>query len=237
MFTVERPGNVQCVMIGSALSSLFRRAKISRIWSRCSHRIGGHSGSYSARPAAPGLLRRVTCACGVLGHVRRPRSSCYAYPFRTDSIGQTHSSFLSGKDGVYSCTAGLCRSTDSSDGKLDALSFDTMVEDILESLLDFFEQLGDEEDVHEDFDVTYSSGVLTVKFGPNHGTYVINKQTPNKQIWLSSPTSGPKRYDFTGDDWVYSHDGVPMLHLLSEEVSRIIGKDLNIYKVIKVKGT
>ena len=31
------------------------------------------------------------------------------------------------------------------------------------------------------------SGVLTVKVG-DHGTYVINKQTPNKQIWLSSPT-------------------------------------------------
>ena len=37
------------------------------------------------------------------------------------------------------------------------------------------------------------SGVLTVKVG-DHGTYVINKQTPNKQIWLSSPT----RYDQDG---------------------------------------
>lgn len=32
------------------------------------------------------------------------------------------------------------------------------------------------------------SGVLTVNVGGDHGTYVINKQTPNKQIWLSSPT-------------------------------------------------
>lgn len=30
------------------------------------------------------------------------------------------------------------------------------------------------------------SGVLTLKLG-SHGTYVINKQPPNKQIWLSSP--------------------------------------------------
>jgi len=35
------------------------------------------------------------------------------------------------------------------------------------------------------------SGVLTVKLG-DHGTYVINKQTPNKQIWLSSPTRWDK---------------------------------------------
>ena len=30
------------------------------------------------------------------------------------------------------------------------------------------------------------SGVLTLDLG-QHGTYVINKQPPNKQIWLSSP--------------------------------------------------
>lgn len=30
------------------------------------------------------------------------------------------------------------------------------------------------------------SGVLTLNVG-EHGTYVINKQPPNKQIWLSSP--------------------------------------------------
>lgn len=30
-------------------------------------------------------------------------------------------------------------------------------------------------------------GVLTLSLGGSLGTYVINKQTPNKQIWLSSP--------------------------------------------------
>ncbi|EGT54939.1 hypothetical protein CAEBREN_28735, partial [Caenorhabditis brenneri] len=38
-------------------------------------------------------------------------------------------------------------------------------------------------------------GVLTVNVSKTVGTYVINKQSPNKQIWLSSPMSGPKRYD------------------------------------------
>lgn len=33
------------------------------------------------------------------------------------------------------------------------------------------------------------SGVLTLKLPDGHGTYVINKQPPNKQIWLSSPSS------------------------------------------------
>lgn len=33
------------------------------------------------------------------------------------------------------------------------------------------------------------SGVLTLNLGEKNGTYVVNKQPPNKQIWLSSPLS------------------------------------------------
>ena len=36
--------------------------------------------------------------------------------------------------------------------------------------------------------LTHQGGVLTLKLG-EHGTYVVNKQPPNKQIWLSSPIS------------------------------------------------
>ncbi|KAF6230420.1 hypothetical protein HO133_004762 [Letharia lupina] len=73
---------------------------------------------------------------------------------------------------------------------------------------------------------TYA-GVLTLLFPP-HGTYVLNKQPPNKQIWLSSPVSGPKRYDWVvrgadGDgaekgEWVYLRDGSTLSGLLEEEV-------------------
>lgn len=49
----------------------------------------------------------------------------------------------------------------------------------------------------DDFDVSYSMGVITAKVGRDKGTYVINKQTPNRQIWLSSPISGPKRQDLS----------------------------------------
>lgn len=63
--------------------------------------------------------------------------------------------------------------------------------------------------------------------GPKYGTYVINRQTPNKQIWLSSPVSGPKRYDLVlkdGGYWVYKHDGVPLHRLLQDEISKIVDK-------------
>jgi len=65
-------------------------------------------------------------------------------------------------------------------------------------------------------------GVLTVKFGKPHGTYVINRQTPNKQIWLSSPKSGPKRYDFVNNQWIYKHDGKTLHELLNNEIPTIV---------------
>ena len=80
------------------------------------------------------------------------------------------------------------------------------------------------------------AGVLTIT--TPHGTYVLNKQPPNKQIWISSPISGPKRYDwvtgdlqnqkadtgseFTGDleggSWIYLRDGSLLTDLLQKEV-------------------
>eukprot|EP00529_Nitzschia_sp_RCC80_P032988 CAMPEP_0113470368 /NCGR_PEP_ID=MMETSP0014_2-20120614/16405_1 /TAXON_ID=2857 /ORGANISM="Nitzschia sp." /LENGTH=130 /DNA_ID=CAMNT_0000362927 /DNA_START=548 /DNA_END=936 /DNA_ORIENTATION=- /assembly_acc=CAM_ASM_000159 len=59
--------------------------------------------------------------------------------------------------------------------------------------------------VKDEFEVVYSNGVLTMVFPP-HGTWVLNKQTPNRQIWWSSPISGPRRYDFEDGQWIYSRD-------------------------------
>lgn len=66
---------------------------------------------------------------------------------------------------------------------------------------------------------------------PSAGTYIINKQPPNKQIWLSSPQSGPKRYDWVlhGEamdqkegggvgDWIYLRDGTSLTDLLRKEL-------------------
>lgn len=84
--------------------------------------------------------------------------------------------------------------------------------------------------------------MLTLQVG-DHGTYVINKQPPNKQIWLSSPTryadvfceaanyhskllaacSGPKRYDFDTEknDWLYSRDATSLGELLRDELKAV----------------
>jgi len=71
---------------------------------------------------------------------------------------------------------------------------------------------------------------LNVDMG-DKGTYVLNKQPPNKQIWLSSPSSGPKRFDWVlwsegqdqkegsgVGDWIYLRDGTSLTTLIKSEL-------------------
>ncbi|KAI1337627.1 mitochondrial chaperone Frataxin [Xylariaceae sp. FL0016] len=101
-----------------------------------------------------------------------------------------------------------------------------LADDYLERLLTKYEAIADETG---EIDVEYSSGVMNVSI-PNAGTYVLNKQPPNKQIWLSSPKTGPKRYDYVviseGQDqkqdtakstWVYMRDHSTLNELLLRE--------------------
>ncbi|KAJ4975494.1 hypothetical protein NE237_000600 [Protea cynaroides] len=55
------------------------------------------------------------------------------------------------------------------------------IQDLQENL----EEYGDYVQI-DGFDIDYANQVLTLKLG-NLGTSVLNKQTPNRQIWLSSP--------------------------------------------------
>ncbi|KAK3396755.1 Frataxin-like domain-containing protein [Sordaria brevicollis] len=104
-----------------------------------------------------------------------------------------------------------------------------LADQYMDRLVTHLEELQDE---REDIDVEYSAGVLTVSFDEGVGTYVINKQPPNKQIWLSSPKSGPKRYDYVtlGDgqndkegtakgEWVYLRDNSTINQLFRDELS------------------
>ena len=87
------------------------------------------------------------------------------------------------------------------------------------------------------------AGVLNLTFPPN-GTYVLNKQPPNKQIWLSSPITGPKRFDFVvaseGQDakegtgageWVYLRDGTTLSEVLLKEVG--VNMNLAVEQAVK----
>uniref|UniRef100_A0A8D9BSM3 ferroxidase n=1 Tax=Cacopsylla melanoneura TaxID=428564 RepID=A0A8D9BSM3_9HEMI len=109
--------------------------------------------------------------------------------------------------------------------------YEVVCNETLESLTDYFDVLVEQNTELINSDVTYGDGVLTVNFGDPYGTYVINRQSPNKQIWLSSPTSGPKRYDYDvgNNAWVYKYDTKSLHDLLQEEISAIIGSKLDFY--------
>ncbi|XP_020904899.1 frataxin, mitochondrial [Exaiptasia diaphana] len=106
--------------------------------------------------------------------------------------------------------------------------FHHITDETLEALSDFFDSIADKYNLPDDYDVNFGDGVLTVHFGGNVGTYVINKQTPNQQIWLSSPSSGPKRYDFISNTWIYKRNNQSLHELLSTEVSAITGEEVDL---------
>jgi len=101
---------------------------------------------------------------------------------------------------------------------------DKTMDTLMERLEELLDDLG-----NPYYEVEYHSGVLTLSLG-DKGTYVINKQPPNKQIWLSSPFSGPKRYDYSEkeDNWLYSRDGNSMEALLNNELGVAFERKMNL---------
>jgi frataxin-like iron-binding protein CyaY len=63
-----------------------------------------------------------------------------------------------------------------------------LADEYLDHLSEKLDTLGDQVALQlPDYDVMLSMGVLTLKLGGEAGTYVLNKQPPNVQIWMASP--------------------------------------------------
>ena len=81
-------------------------------------------------------------------------------------------------------------------------------------------------DSHElvDYDGSIQAGVVTLSFGTN-GTFVLNKQAPARQLWLSSPISGPSHYTLCKErgDWVDARNGRKLLSCLTSELQSVTG--------------
>lgn len=110
-------------------------------------------------------------------------------------------------------------------------AFHAIADETLEEMLD---SLGAVEAELEDVELNLSQGVLTLILNEDHGSkaWVINKQTPNRQIWWSSPISGPRRYEYTpsevlrrkAEQWTYSRDSTQDLHgSLKKEIETVTG--------------
>ncbi|KAK4420513.1 Frataxin, mitochondrial [Sesamum alatum] len=98
----------------------------------------------------------------------------------------------------------------------------------IHDLLEKLEEFGDSVEI-DGFDVDYGNEVLTLKLG-SLGTYVINKQTPNRQIWMSSPVSGPSRFDWdqNAQAWIYRRTKANLIQVLETELEKLCGQPISL---------
>ncbi|KAI8347587.1 Frataxin [Choanephora cucurbitarum] len=101
-------------------------------------------------------------------------------------------------------------------------------DEVLDHIVGKLEEMCDELDL-PGFDVEYSQGVMTISVG-EHGTYVVNKQPPNHQIWLSSPVSGPQRFDYDEKHqrWFYHRDNHTLEEVLNKELSEALKQPIDL---------
>ena len=71
--------------------------------------------------------------------------------------------------------------------------------------------------------------------GEEFAIYVINKQSHNRQLWLSSPSSGPTSrfdWDLERQVWVYKHTGETLLRVSDRELGEQLEKRLGLKEMV-----
>lgn len=94
---------------------------------------------------------------------------------------------------------------------------DALLQDIADKVDD---ELGDE------LDADIQGGILTIHL-PDGGQFIVNKNAPLCQIWLSSPVSGAFHFDYDEDKdaWLSTRDrSVTLLGLLGRELAQKAGR-------------
>lgn len=88
-------------------------------------------------------------------------------------------------------------------------AFASLADDLLASL---------EEAIGAKDDAELQGGVLTIR--GDAGTWLVNKHSPTRQIWLSSPKSGARHFAFDGASglWRDTRGAGDLLSTLSDEL-------------------
>ena len=73
-----------------------------------------------------------------------------------------------------------------------------LADEVLEKLYDFVDKIP----TQQDLDVELQYGVLTVELESGK-QFIVNKHTPTRQVWVSSPVSGASyfAYDEASERW------------------------------------
>ena len=110
------------------------------------------------------------------------------------------------------------------------LSYNTSADKTMEFLSDICDSLADK--FPSCFtEINSNGGVLEID--TSSGKYVINKQAPSKQLWLSSPISGPHHYDMFKNEeksadtlWKSKKDDHDLCSRLETEFSSLVKKPI-----------
>ena len=99
---------------------------------------------------------------------------------------------------------------------LDESRFASLADPLLERIADAVE------DALEDSEADLHAGILTLTL-PGIGQYVINKHSPNREIWLSSPKSGAHHFGWRNESWISTRNpDVELLSLLKAELGVVV---------------
>ncbi len=92
-------------------------------------------------------------------------------------------------------------------------NFITRADELITKIADQIEN----SDPNGNKDIDLNGGILVVN--DERGTFIINRQTPAKEVWLSSPISGPYHF-FLNDDgkWI-TKNSVLLRDVLDREFS------------------
>ena len=160
--------------------------------------------SRARRPALARRVRRIT-------HREEGRKLPREMVAAMTADGDASSYYESMRSRV--AASGATRSASSAAGD----DYVALADEALDTILERADELSDERD---DVEAELSSGVLTLK--TPEGTWVLNKQVPNRQLWLSSPVSGPCRYEHVDGTWTHTRDGSSLAELLERELGLIM---------------
>ena len=110
------------------------------------------------------------------------------------------------------------------------VAYNAAVEKVLEAISEQLEELS-ERYPDEITEVNLEGGVLSID--TSRGKYVLNKQAPNRQLWLSSPLSGPFHYNIEQENnekicTACSRNGHSLLKRLNDELSQILGETIRL---------
>jgi len=86
---------------------------------------------------------------------------------------------------------------------------------IAETTIAYIADKIEEQDKEASIDVDLQGDILNLD--TDKGVYVINKQSAAKEIWLSSPVSGPYHFFYEQGKWK-NKTGLELMAILAEEL-------------------